>query len=161
MNYRTTLAGIGLLVAMFAVSTGSEERWRMETQQDGWRSISVGAILTFRVPAVARERAGQPIDSLAGLVEGPGYEITYDYGRFSERVEAHRGRPGYSISDGRVGSRRMQQVSFRDIENNPNLPFVRMMRVEDGANALTLRVSCFNEGTCTFADTVFNSVEFS
>ena len=33
MNYRTTLAGIGLLVAMFAVSTGSEERWRMETSK--------------------------------------------------------------------------------------------------------------------------------
>ena len=79
---------------------------------------------------------------------------------FSERVEAHRGRPGYSVSDGRVGSRRMAQVSFRDVENNPNLPVVRMMRVEEGAKAFTLRVSCFDEARCTFADTVFDSVEF-
>ena len=132
----------------------------MVTQQDGWRSVSVGDLLVFRAPTDARDRAAQPIDSLAGLIDGPGYEITYDYGRFSERVEAHRDRPGYAVSVGRLGSRRMQKASFLDVENNPDLPVARVMRVEDGANALTLRVSCSDEATCAFADVLFGSVEF-
>ena len=70
----------------------------MVAKQEGWRSVSVGDLLLFHVPEDAIDRETQAIDSLAGLIDGPGYEITYDYGRFSERVEVHRDRPGYAIS---------------------------------------------------------------
>jgi hypothetical protein len=154
------LAGVGLAIGAFILSDGSEESRRMITRQDGWRLVSVGDFLVFRVPADARDRAAQPIDSLAGLIDGPGYEITYDYGRFSERIEVHKDRPGYSISVGRLGSRRMQKGSFLDVENNPRLPVARVLRVEDGASALTLRISCADEATCAFADALLGSVEF-
>src|SRR5689334_19040263 len=108
MTRSSTLAAVALAIAGFDVSDGFGERRQMGTQREGWRSVSVGEVLTFRVPADARERSAQPVDSLAGLIIGPGYEITYDYGRFSERMKAHQGLPGYSVSVDHLGSRRME-----------------------------------------------------
>ena len=128
--------------------------------REGWRTVALGTVLTFRVPPLAQEKPVQPVDSLFGIVEGDGYQVVYDYGRFGERVEEYRDRPGYSISARRIGHRKAQMATFEDREANPLLPFARLLRVEDGSNALTLRVSCSDEATCSLADLIFDSVEF-
>jgi hypothetical protein len=156
----TARACLGLALAILVIWAGGAGNLLM-SEPEGWQTITVGKILSFRVPLGAKARDVRPIDSLVGIIDGDRFEITYDYGRFSERVEAHRDRPGYSVSTRPIGFRKAQEVSFRDTEDNPALPFVQLLRVEDGANALTLRVSCADESTCSIADAIFDSVEFN
>lgn len=128
--------------------------------ENGWRTFEVGDVLTFSVPAEVQLHEGQSVDSLAGVLNGDRYQITYDYGRFSEPVEDNRTLPGFAVKDARIGSRRSKIASFRDDGNELGLPFARLLRVEDGGNALTLRVSCRDEAACSIADAIFESVQF-
>jgi len=128
--------------------------------QEGWRTVAVGTVLTFRVPPMAREKSVRPLDSVVGIIDGDGYQITYDYGRFSERVEEYQHHSRYSVSERRVGSRKAQIASFDDPEGNPDLPFAQLLRIDDGSNALTLRVSCADEASCSLANDILDSVEF-
>jgi hypothetical protein len=154
----SSVAAWGALLTIVSTMDGRGDQRLV--QREEWRTVSVGSVLIFRVPRDARDADARAIDSIAGRIDGGHYQITYDYGRFSERVEAYRHCPGYAVSDRRIGSRRTQDASFDDLEGNPRFPFSRLLRVEDGPNALTLRVSCTDRAACTLADAVFDSVEF-
>jgi hypothetical protein len=127
---------------------------------EGWQTIALGTVLSFCVPPHAQERQTQPVDSHFGVIEGEGYQIVYDYGPFSENVDAYRDRPGYSVSKLRIGTREAKVATFEDREGNPDFPFARLLRVEDGSSALALRISCSEEATCSLADVVFESLKF-
>jgi hypothetical protein len=114
-----------------------------------WIEIEPGIGLS--VPADARRAAGTPIDSAAGFVEGDGYRITYDLGRFGERLDqaptqprAIAGRPGI-------------EVAFAP-DDEP-FAWARIVQVAvDPDRTLTVRVSCDSVERCSLADGVFDSI---
>jgi hypothetical protein len=126
-----------------------------------WKPIEVTDDLTFFVPPDAQEEEVQPIDSIFGIVNGPGYQIIYDYGRFSEAVDTYQDRPDFRSKSRKMDGWQAHEVSFEDAEESPERPFVRLLQIpHKGPNTFTLRVSCVDEDTCRVADLIFDSVSF-
>lgn len=128
------------------------------TTPSGWRPITLDDAVTMAVPPDATERDVQPIDSIFGLLRGPGYEIVYDYGRFGERLSDHADRPGYTHTPRVVGGRPGTEVSFRG-DGHPWVK-VRIIQVRDGDDTLTVQMSCAEDEVCRLADLLFDSVRF-
>lgn len=108
------------------------------------------------VPPEARPRPGIPVDSAAGVLEGPGFSITYDLGRFGEPVDSI---PGQRDRRERVVSGRPAvEVAF--VPDDEPVPWARVLQVEvDRERTLTVRVSCDPAELCAMADEVFDSID--
>jgi hypothetical protein len=103
------------------------------------------------VPEEARHAGGAPIDSAAGVVDGDGYRITYDLGRFGEHLDPTQARPR-AIAD-----RPASEVAFAP-EDEP-FAWARIVQVGvDSRRTLTVRVSCDSIERCSIADRVFDSI---
>ena len=125
----------------------------------GWRTLNLGKHLTFAVPPDAMAVDVQPIDSIFGVLRGDGYEIIYDYGLSGEDLAALKNQPGYTQQSRRFQRRIGTEVSFRS-EQKPG-GMVRILQMKDGANLLTIRVSCARNDVGPLAQAVFDSVKFS
>ncbi len=107
--------------------------------------------IELSVPPDARHAGGTPIDSAAGVVDGDGYRITYDLGRFGERLDPARTRP--RAIAGRPGI----ELAFAP-EDEP-FAWARIVQVGvDPGRTLTVRVSCESVERCSLADRVFDSI---
>ena len=97
--------------------------------------------------------AATPIDSAAGVVDGDGYRITYDLGRFGERLDPRDDRARPRAIAGRPGI----EVAFAP-EDEP-FAWARIVQVGvDPRRTLTVRVSCDSIERCALADRVFDSI---
>lgn len=65
------------------VFAGGCEQSPHAAEDDQWRTLSIGAGVTFEVPSAVREIEGEAIDSLAGELADDRIEISYDYGWYS------------------------------------------------------------------------------
>jgi hypothetical protein len=114
-----------------------------------WIELEPGIGLS--VPPDARHAGGTPIDSAAGVVDGDGYRITYDLGRFGERLDPEHARP--RLIAGRPGT----EVAFAP-DDEP-FAWARIVQVGvDPRRTLTVRVSCDSIERCALADRVFDSI---
>ena len=98
------------------------------------------------------------MDSTAGWFDGGGYRITFDLGRFGERVD-------------QLGDENSRREDLRFVAGRPSIevafapddePFAwaRVIQVEvDATRTLTLRMSCDAVERCAMADIVFDSIE--
>jgi hypothetical protein len=129
------------------------------TTPAGWRLLSLDHTVTIAVPPEARAQEVQPIDSIFGILHGGGYEIIYDYGRFGEQLATYEDQPGYTRRTLRIDGRAGTEIAFRPDAQPWGV--VRILQVQDGANQLTIRVSCVDDDTCQLATDVFNSIRFT
>jgi hypothetical protein len=107
--------------------------------------------LGLSVPPDARHAGGTPIDSAAGVIDGDGYRITYDLGRFGERLDPARVQPR------EVAGRPGVELAFAP-EDEP-FAWARIVQVGvDSGRTLTVRVSCDSIERCSLADRVFDSI---
>jgi hypothetical protein len=114
-----------------------------------WIEVERGIGLS--VPPDARRAAGTPIDSAAGFVEGDGYRITYDLGRFGEKLDPAQARPRT------IAGRPAIEVAFAP-EDEP-FAWARIIQVAvDPDRTLTVRVSCDSIERCALAERVFDSI---
>ncbi len=114
-----------------------------------WIELEPGVGLS--VPRDARRGAATPIDSAAGFVEGDGYRITYDLGRFGEHLDPAQAQPRA------VAGRPATEVAFAP-DDEP-FAWVRIVQVPvDRERTLTVRVSCDSIERCALADRVFDSI---
>jgi hypothetical protein len=114
--------------------------------------------VSFAVPADARRGSGTAVDSAAGLFVGDFYRITYDLGRFGERLDSHRNQECYRLQQRRVAGRSAVEANFAP-DDEP-FGWARVLQVElGGERTLTVRVSCDSEQGCQMADAVFDSIE--
>lgn len=125
---------------------------------EGWRVLRLGDAVELAVPPDAEAVDLPPVDSVFGVLRGEGYEVVYDYGRFGEDLAELRDQPGYTRRD-----RQVQERTAADIEVAGSDPWrrVRVLRVDDGRDQLTVRVSCVDDRTCALADVLFDSVRFT
>ncbi|WP_309111048.1 hypothetical protein [Saccharothrix sp.] len=125
---------------------------------EGWRVLRLGDAVELAVPPDAAAVEMPPVDSVFGVLRGEGYEIVYDYGRYGEDLAELRDQPGYASRE-----RQVQERTATDIEVAGSDPWrrVRVLRVDNGPNQLTVRVSCADDETCALADTLFDSVRFT
>jgi hypothetical protein len=114
-------------------------------------SIELEPGIGLSVPPDARHAGGTPIDSKAGVVNGDGYQITYDLGRFGERLDRAQAQP--RTIAGRPGI----EVAFAP-EDEP-FAWARIAQVGVGpGRTLTVRVSCDSIERCALADRIFDSI---
>jgi hypothetical protein len=154
-----TVIGLVLLVGVVGCSTPPDPRRDVVSTTGGWRDITIGDVARLTVPGDAREQNVQPIDSIVGIVRGEAYEIVYDYGRYGERLETYDGRPGHTVEHRNVDGRTATEISFQG-DRQP-WSAIHILQVQDGANLLTIRLSCADGNPCGLADTVFDSVRFT
>jgi hypothetical protein len=123
---------------------------------ESWQVVDIGDVATIEVPASARDRNVQPIDSIVGILDGDGYEVLYEYGIY--------GRPGVAMGAGQVSRDRTidgragMETSYRTAGDPWKM--VRILQLQDGRNVLSVQVSCLDETTCALADRIFDSVSF-
>jgi hypothetical protein len=125
-----------------------------------WRRVDVPGGVSFEVPADARAAGGTPVDSAAGRFDGNGYRITFDLGRFGERLDRLAEDHGVAPRALMVAGRPAREVAFAPTDE----PFgwARIVQVElDDDQTLTIRVSCDRIERCGLADTVLASVKFA
>jgi len=152
--------GVALLAALAVACSGGSPGPRgekMSTPQ-GWRTLDVAAV-RFAVPGDARAADIQPIDSQVGILRGSGYELIYDYGRAGESLSDNRDEPEFVMRERRIDGRAAVEVSFT--ASGQPWGAVRLLQVKDGANTLTVRVSCVDQQACQLATAVFQSVTFT
>ncbi|MGY1617386.1 hypothetical protein ACI797_11670 [Geodermatophilus sp. SYSU D00691] len=127
----------------------------MTRPDEAWRVVGIGDVASITAPRDAREQQVQPLDSVVGILEGDGYEILYEYGRYGGR----EGGGDPAARSRAVGDRTATETSPRVAAGGP-WKVVRVLDVPDGDNVLTVRVSCVDERTCRLADRIFDSVRF-
>lgn len=157
----TLLAVTGFaLLSIVAVCSGlSRYGGEKMTTPAGWRLLRLDNTVTIAVPPDARAQNVQPIDSIFGILHGTGYEIIYDYGRFGEQLATYEDQPGYTRRTLRIDGHVGNEISFQTDAKPWSV--VRILQVQDGANQLTIRVSCVNDDTCQLATDLFNSIRFT
>ncbi len=113
--------------------------------------------VSFSLPADARRDDGTPVDSTAGWFDGEGYRVTFDVGRFGERLD-HLGKEhGVAPRSRVVAARPATEIAF--MPGDEPFGWARVIQVELAANrTLTIRVSCGRLERCDFADAVFESI---
>jgi hypothetical protein len=117
-----------------------------------WIELEPGVGL--EVPPDAQPVAGTPVDSTAGVLQGDGYRITYDLGRFGERLDPAQTRPR------EIAGRAAVEAAFAP-EDEP-FAWARVVQVDvDSRRTLTVRVSCDSIERCSLADRVFDSIVVS
>lgn len=127
----------------------------MTTPED-WQSIELEPGIGFSVPPDARHAGGTAIDSLAGILDGDGYRITYDLGRFGERLDSLAREHATALRPRDVAGRTGREVAFAP-EDEP-FAWARIVQVGAGSGrTLTVRVSCDSIERCSLADRVFDS----
>jgi hypothetical protein len=129
------------------------------TSTDKWKVVQVDEVLTFRVPLDAEEQNLQAVDTVADVINGPGYEIMYEYGQFGGRIDQYKSQPGYTTKERIVDGHRAQEASFRALSQNSELSVVHMLQIAlDQGNIFTLRLSCVDEATCDIHNELFDSI---
>ena len=98
-----------------------------------------------------------PVDSAAGALEGDGYAIAYDLGRFGEPLDALAREHGTRPLQREIGGRPGIEVGFAP-DDEP-FAWARIVQVDAGdGRTLTVRVSCASRARCELADRVFDSI---
>lgn len=123
----------------------------------GWQRIEVEPGIGFTVPPDARRAHGFPVDSVAGVLDGEGYRVAFDLGRFGERLHELEGEPAFQSAKRAVAGRIGREVTFEPSDE----PFacVRIVQLDVGdGRTLTLRVSCNSWDRCSLADRIFDSI---
>jgi hypothetical protein len=105
-----------------------------------------------------RDRNVQPIDSIVGILDGDGYEITYEYGPFT-RVGGFGNKLDHVTRDRTIDGRTGVETSYRATDGPWTV--VRVLQLRDGADVLSVQVSCLDQDICGLAAEVFGSVKFS
>lgn len=129
----------------------------MTAAEAGWRAIVPEPGVEFSVPAGARRGGGVAVDSAAGFFEGDGYRISFDLGRYGERLDDQRGENRFTSRRRQSAGREAIEVAF--VPSDEAAAWARILQLHvDGDRTLTIRVSCASEEACTVADVVFDSV---
>ncbi len=122
-----------------------------------WQWVELERGIGFSIPPDAQRGSGIPIDSKAGVFHGDGYAVTYDLGRFGERLDSLAGERGFRTGSREVGGRRAQEVAFEP--SDEPFAWARVVQLDTGSGrTLTLRVSCDSPERCSLADRLFDSV---
>jgi hypothetical protein len=127
------------------------------TTPEDWQSIELEPGIGFSVPPDARQARGSAIDSMAGVFDGNGYRITYDLGRFGERLDSLARDHSTQSWSRDVAGRKGIEVAFAPDDE----PFAWARIVQVGAGSgrtLTVRVTCESIYRCSLADHVFHSI---
>jgi hypothetical protein len=130
----------------------------MSGTPDDWQAVRVGDGAALAVPADATEQPLQPIDSVIGMLRGDGYEVVYDFGRSAEDLTLYEQEPGFHSRPRTVDGRPAVEVGFRRDQGPWRV--VRILQARDGAETLTVRLSCTDEKTSAIGDDLFDSVRF-
>ena len=129
------------------------------TSTNNWKVVQIDGVLTFRIPPDAEEQNLQAVDTVADVINGPGYEIMYEYGQFGRRIGHYKSQPGYTTRERIVDGQRAQEASFRVLSQNSKLPVVHMLQIMlDQGNTFTVRLSCVDDATCDIHNELFDSI---
>jgi hypothetical protein len=113
--------------------------------------------VSFEVQSGAHRAPGTAVDSAAGWFDGDDYRITYDVGRFGERLdrlaEEHGVEPRRLVIAGRPAT----EVSFAPTDEPFELAHVVQVELGDD-RTLTIRVSGSRARTPAIADAVRASI---
>jgi hypothetical protein len=127
------------------------------TTTDDWQPIEIEPGVGLSAPPDARPSGGAPVDSAAGALDGDGYAITYDLGRFGERLDALAREHGTPPRPREIGGRPGIEIGFAP-DDEP-FAWARIVQVDaGGGRTLTVRVSCASTERCSLADRVFDSI---
>jgi hypothetical protein len=97
------------------------------------------------------------VDSTAGWFDGEGYRITFDLGRFGERLDRLAEEHQAVLRASSVVGLRATEVVFTPIDEP--LGWARVLQVDLGGDrTLTIRVSCDRVEHCGFADAILASI---
>jgi hypothetical protein len=124
---------------------------------EGWHWIEPEPGIRFAVPPDAQRAPGTAIDSTAGVFDGAGYRVTFDLGRFGERLESLRAEPDFRSGARDIAGRSGREAAFGPTDE----PFAwaRVVQVGiDSQRTPTVRVSCDSIDRCALADRVFDSI---
>ena len=125
----------------------------------GWQWTEIEPGIGFSIPPDARRGAGVPVDSTAGFFDGAGYRITFDLGRFGERLEDLADERDFRSRSRVVAGRSGAEVAFQP--SDEPFEWARVVQVDVGSGrTLTVRVSCESRPRCSLADQVFDSIMF-
>jgi hypothetical protein len=75
--------------------------------------VQVGR-LQLLLPAALVPRSGTAIDDPAAVFEGAGVTVVVDLSPFADRLDGHRGKPGYVEEPVRAAAGAGRRISFRD-----------------------------------------------
>ena len=128
----------------------------MSTPRD-WQRVELPAGVGFAIPPDARPGTATTVDSTAGWFDGDRYRITFDLGRFGERLDRLGDEQEFRSQSRVVAGRSSIEVAFAP--NDEPFAWARVIQVEvDSTRTLTLRMSCDAVERCGMADIVFDSI---
>jgi hypothetical protein len=113
--------------------------------------------VTFTVPPDARPGAGLAVDSAAGWFDGAGYRLTFDLGRFGERLDRLARDGGVEVQSREIGEWPAAEVAFAP--SDEPFAWARVVQIDFGdGRTLTLRISCDSPDGCAVIEQVAESV---
>ena len=159
---RAGLLSIGAVVLVLSAAACADSGQDQESDQaarpTNGRPVAIGDVATIDVPEGARDRNVQPIDSIVGILDGDGYEIMYEYGPYT-RIGGFEEEQDLVTRDRTIDGRTGVETSYRAADGPWTV--VRLLQLRDGADVLSVQVSCLDQNICEFAGEVFDSVRFS
>lgn len=124
---------------------------------DNWQRIEVEPAISFAVPPGATRLGGTAVDSNAGIFQGEGYRITWDLGRFGERLGDYEQEPCFRRRTRSINGGSFVEVEFTPTDEEFGWARIVQIALQDG-RTLTIRVSCVSRESCDMADTIFQSI---
>jgi hypothetical protein len=113
--------------------------------------------VTFAIPPDARPGGGVSVDSAAGWFEGAGYRLTFDLGRFGERLDRLAKEAGVEVESREIGGRPAAEVAFAP--SDEPFAWARVVQIDlGGGRTLTMRISCDTPDGCGVIERVAESV---
>ena len=123
----------------------------------GWRPVELPGGVSFAVPPDAQPGPGASVDSAAGWFDGAGYRLTFDLGRFGERLDRLAAEAGGEVRSWTIAGHAATGVAFAP--SDEPFAWARVVQVDvGGGRTLTLRISCERREGCDLIEGVADSI---
>ena len=150
--------------ALFAVQAGAASSL-LRVPAD-WIEVSAGSTFSLMAPAGTKYRPAKGIDSMIGTFVTPGFEMSFDYGGYSDPLNAEAGDKGYTARDLPINGKVAKLVTAYSPQRSPDRPYFIGVHFSDleksaiGSIKLTISSNLKNKNDYATLETIFRTIRF-
>jgi hypothetical protein len=160
---RVIVAGVIVVVALIALLAFN---WAPDADLvfDGWQRRTIGQNVTCQMPDTLQPVTVQGVDSMVTQFEGQNLQISFDFGWYSNRLNAEPETRDYRARTVKIGGRKAKLVRWR--RDDPNKPYVAGVAFRNvsgsgkASNHLSGSALCATPAEQDLAEQIFRTIRF-